>query len=792
MELSIAEGKSRKTVVWLNVKTTWHDLVKRLSVTMRTLETYREYCQFSKEKQSQIKDHGGFVGGYLINGGRHPKNVKFRQILTLDLDFATLGFWDDFTMFYDIAAIIHSTHKHSSKTPRYRLVIPLDRPVGAEEYEAIGRKLAAMLGIDLFDSTTFQPSRLMYWPTTAKDGEYFFREQKGESLSVDSILDQYIDWSDISSWPRCYTESEIITRSMKQQADPLDKPGLIGAFCRTYDIHEAIAEFLPDIYKRTETDNRYTFTEGSGAAGAIVYEDKFLYSNHGTDPIHGQLCNVFDLVRLHKFGFEDTDTGEKEITKKQSYKLMCEFASAIPEVIVQVGMSRLPSEEFDDSYDNSWLGKLTVDKYANYDNTIPNFELILSHDMNLRDKLMYDKFNLREVIQKPVPWDLETTGVVEFTDKDDAGLRHYLEQKYGIYHATKGKDGLDMVFQRNSFHPITDYIDGLKWDGESRLDTLMIEYLGAEDNLYTRLVTRKAFTAAVARVYRPGCKFDYILTLVGPEGIKKSTLFDILGKEWFSDSFLGFEGTKSFEQLQGAWIIEMGELSEIKKSEAETVKLFVAKRKDRFRVAYGKRPQTFLRQCIFVATTNEWDFLKENNGNRRFWPVAVTDYGAGDIDMIDVDQIWAEAKHFYDAGEKLYLDPIQEEEAREVQRSHTASDDRRGLIHSFLTMKLPESWDEMDIAERQWYLSSKKDETTAPGIVPRMAVCAAEIWCELFRANFKDMTSHNTKYIHQILRDMPGWQENASHLTFPWYGKQRTYVISDNVKHHNRRIATRK
>lgn len=797
MQLSIAVGKSRETKVWKNTKISWAALVTRLSETMRTLETYKEYASLSdskagKEKQAIIKDHGGFVGGYLKDGKRSPGSVVFRQIITLDLDVATLHFWSDFMMFYSAEAVLHSTHKHSPKTPRYRLVMPLDRAVSPDQYEAIARRVAGSLDINLFDPTTFQPERLMYWPTTSKDGEYVFEHQEGHILCADKILDTYIDWQDISEWPMLESEKDFTRLGGKQQGIPGEKPGLIGAFNRAYPISLAIETFLPDVYVTTANEDRYTFAEGSAAAGAIVYgNDEFIYSHHGTDPGHNKLLNSWDLVRLHKFGFEDD--GEKELSKQKSQRLMSDLAADDTEVIKQVGKRSLPEEDFADlpeDYDFDWLGTLIVDKYGKYEPNTPNFATIIANDPALAGRLKYNLFSHREYAKLPLPW-REGTGVIEMTDKDDAELRHYLEKKYNIYNAGKFKDAVSRVFNQNTFHPIRDYIDKLVWDGTARLDTLLIDCLGAEDTQFNRMATRKAITAAVARVYNPGCKFDYVLTLVGPEGIKKSTVPDILAAEWFSDSFMGVSGKEAYEQLQGVWIVELAELTAIKKADVEAVKHFVSKRKDRFRVAYGTRTQEFPRQCIFIGTTNEDHFLKGTTGNRRFWPVAVDGYGLMDVSDIEVDQVWAEAKQFYDAGEKLYFDMDIEQDAKEVQNNYTEADDRSGLIQDYLETLLPADWTSMDLPDRRNFLHSH-DALSKIGEVQRLSVCVAEIWTELFRADMKDMGPHNTKYIHQIMCNMPGWEKSEHNKTFPIYGKQRAYVVNKNVTHHNKKKAERK
>jgi hypothetical protein len=163
IQLDIATGHGAVSKVWKNKKTNWSNLVTRLSDAIVTGESYKEFINASKQEQGKIKDVGGFVGGYLRNGRRSPSNVVYRQILTLDIDFAHLQFWDDFTLQFDYGAVLHGTHKHSDASPRYRLIIPLNREAKPDEYVAVARQIAGILGIELFDNTTFETNRLMFW-----------------------------------------------------------------------------------------------------------------------------------------------------------------------------------------------------------------------------------------------------------------------------------------------------------------------------------------------------------------------------------------------------------------------------------------------------------------------------------------------------------------------------------------------------------------------------------------------------------------------------------------------------
>jgi hypothetical protein len=262
--IAIATGRKRTETNWKNKNIKWSDLVKKLSQTTRTPETYAEYMKLPKTERDNLKDVGGFVGGSLKNGRRKAESVANRTLLTLDLDYIKGDIWASIELLYNFSVLMYSTHTHSSDNQRLRLVIPLSRPVLPDEYQAIARMIAYDIGIDMFDDTTYEPSRLMYNPSTSSDGEYVFKVQDEPWLNPDEILNRYtFGWQDVSYWPESSRARAKIVSDIKRQQDPLTKSGVIGAFCRTYSIGEAIAEFLSDIYTVGADDTRYTYTEGS-------------------------------------------------------------------------------------------------------------------------------------------------------------------------------------------------------------------------------------------------------------------------------------------------------------------------------------------------------------------------------------------------------------------------------------------------------------------------------------------------------------------------------------------------
>ena len=783
-QLTIAVGAHANSLSWRNKKLTWYEFVDKLRETTRTSETLAEYQVMTKKERARIKDVGGYVGGHVKGGKRKLANIAFRTLLTLDIDYATMGFFDDFAFtFENVAAVVHATHTHTDASPRLRLIIPLSRNVSIDEYEAIARRVAADLDINQFDPTTFEPQRLMYWPSTPADLEYYFKEQKGEPLDADAILSSYVDWRDVTEWPSNDRQEKRLRTEIKKLGDPRDKKGLVGIFCRKYDIHDAIELFIPTKYERIN-DSRYTYTEGTTAGGMVVYDDIFAYSHHSTDPCSGKLVNAYDLARVHLFGH--LDEGEDDIQKSNSAMiehLQNDEVLMVANYEQRVNAARNDFEQFTETQeieeeDLSWSKDLEVLKTGEYASSAKNIACILKNDPYLKGAFAYNEFDNRRYIKKSVPW-RRIEGLEEpLKEVDYAGVRSYIETMYNIVATSKIEDALTLAFNAQSFNPVKEYLDGLEWDGVPRLETLLIEYFGADDNIYTREAIKKTLTAAVARIYEPGIKFDLVLTLVGEQGEGKSRFFDRLGGRWFSDTFSTVQGKEAFEQIQGAWIIEIAELSGLKKAEVENIKHFLTKREDRFRPAYARVVETYKRMCIFVATTNSRDFLRDPSGNRRFMPIDVIaaritkDVHSNEFFTL-IPQIWAEAKHLYENGEALYLSKEAEVIANEERVLHSETDERRGLIEHYLDTLLPNGWDAMDTFARRLYVDGNNE---IKGASVRMEVCIAEIWCECLGKDKEEMTRYATKEINDIMRSMPNWSYIKNSKNFKGYGRQRYYI----------------
>ena len=774
--MKVAVGNSRMDKRWKNKDITWTAFKDTVRTTKRTTETVSEFRKMTKARQDSIKDIGGFVGGALREGKRRNGYVLCRSLLTLDMDYATPDTWEQLESLYDWACCLYSTHKHTPEAPRLRLVIPLAREVSEDEYPALGRMVAKEIGIDMFDDTTYEPSRLMYWPSTSSDGEFVFQEKDGALLDPDTYLSKYADWRDTSMWPTSKRQSEIIQHSLKQQKDPLEKSGVVGAFCRAYSIEDAIAEFLSEIYAPSAMEGRFDYIPADSSAGVVVYGGKFAYSHHATDPVCGKLLNAFDLVRLHKYA---------ELEEKASFKAMSEFAVKDARVKAQLTQERKIQLEEEFSEDEDWQSRLELEKNGKIKDTLSNISTILRYDPALQP-IVFNQFkNMIDVISE-LPWPQVKPG---WSDTDLACAKIYFERSYGIWSPTKFKDALlGVVSVERLYHPIKDYLSALKWDGIERLDTLLVDYLGAEDTPYVRAVTRKTLVAAVARIYRPGTKFDSILVLNGAQGIGKSTLFSKLGGPWYSDSLSisDMKDKTAPEKLQGYWILELGELAGIKKMDVETVKSFITRTDDKYRQSYGVSVESHPRSCIIVGTTNsDGGFLRDITGNRRFWPVRVMGHGKHYAwELSEVDQIWAEAIERYQGHEELFLKGALAEEAVTQQRDAMESDDREGLVAEYLEALLPDGWDKLDLYQRRNHLNGGEfGEPLKAGTVKRSQVCVMEIWCECFCKARESIRKGDSYEIEGILNKIGGWKKFDGNKTgkkhVPLYGPQRVFVRSE-------------
>ncbi|MEG0460515.1 virulence-associated E family protein [Gordonibacter sp.] len=790
---AIATAPGHASARWKNKTMTWEEFTAWQREVRRTDEAAAEYAAMAKAEQGEVKNGPCYVAGYLKSGARRKGSVKYRSMVVLDADNSDTDLWADFEMLVGARACLYPTHSSTKDALKHRLVVALSRDVTPEEYVPLALKIAETLGFARFDATTYQPERLMYKSSCSNDAAFALLECEGQELDPDEWLALYPDWRDVSCWP---LQEQAERKRTAKAPDPRDKRGVIGAFCRTYPISVALSEFLGEVYEES-SEGRYTFRGGSAFGGVVCYEDLWAYSNHATDPASGKLCNAFDLCRIHLFG--DLDAEEREgapMTALPSYKAVVAWAMEQEAVSLELAHASAQAaiEDFEaiDEGDESWKAKLAKDPQRGIVlPTAGNLGLIFSKDPGIAGKLRRDvESDAVYVVADRLPWRRLPKGSALWTDGDDASLRIYLECRYGIAHKGKTDDAISHAADANPYDPLGEYLAALpEWDGTPRVDTLLIDYMGAEDDDYTRAVTRKVLVAAVRRALNPGCKFDYMLILEGTQGLGKSTLLSKLAGEWFTDSLTLDDVAHpkvAAEKLQGSWICEVAELDGMAKASIERLKSFLTTATDKYRAAYARRAGHYRRRGIIVGTVNNLDgYLRDATGNRRFWPVRVgrkLDHRA--LGQAVVDQIWAETKALEAAGEPLYLDAIVERAAEKKQRRAMETDPREGLVSAYLDTPVPADFSAWTTEERDSFWSLRGDfggaETDgSEGLSKRDAVAVIEIWHECFRQPTTKPTRNDSYQIAAILKKM-GWEPTGKTKELKAYGKVKIYGRGEN------------
>lgn len=784
---SIAVGNSCETKFWSNEEVTFDELCQRLSNTKYTSETVEQYKHFNKEERNKAKDNGGFVGGKLKGTKRGVSEVLFRSMLTLDLDKAKVGFIDKFTAESKYLSCLYTTHSHTKEEPRCRVIVPLSRDVTPDEYNAIARLFASQFGIEQFDACSFRIAQLMFYPTTPKDGEFIFKKVEGEILNPDKFLADYPMWHDISTLPLTHDElPKNNVQKGRKKKDPTELKGVIGAFCRAYTVQEAIETYLSDVYEPTDKSNRYSLKSADSKGGLIIYDDKYAFSHHATDIACGRELNAFQLVMLHLFGSDNNDAVKK----------MKEVARDDEHVRTQLILDNGEFDEDEINDDNQsespvvskakpikdWISKLSIGIDGAIENTSKNLEIILENDKNLQGFAYNELSNRVEVIGR-VPWDRPKDNRF-WREADESQLRLYIDKKYIEFKERNFEVAFNSIVDNRRFHPVRDYLDSLpKWDGFKRVEEVFIKFLSADDNDYTRAITKKTFAACVARAYHPGTKFDSIPVLDGAQGIGKSTLIKYLaGEEFFSDnlSLTDMNDKTAAEKIQGNWLIEIGELSGMKKADIEKVKSFVSTTDDKYRASYGRVVESHPRQCVIFATVNGdgRGYLRDITGNRRFWIVKCNQTLQkrmwDENDKNYRDQFWSEAKEIYESGEELYLEGNLLDIATDYQNEALEQDERVGIVEQYLNRLLPTNWHEMDLYKRRSFLNGD-DFICEKGTIQRTEVSNAEIWCECFGKSQSDLKSSDSYQLAAIMKQIGGWERTSSIKKQPIYGRQKIY-----------------
>lgn len=766
---TLSVAGSSASLKWSTIRYTWDDFLERLNRDIRSTETMRDFDRLDRTARANLKDVGGYMAGELSGARRLKSAVLSRSMITLDVDYADSLFPVEFeTRFPGVAAVIYNTRSDREKSRRFRVVIPFAEEVqDAAQYEAAARKMAELLGIDLFDPTTFQAERMMYWQSLSSDQPKVFEVFEGEPISAEYLLSLYgnnEEWRDIRNWAfKSDQEKEIraiVSKAMAQ--NPREKAGLVGAFCRAYSVPAAIEKYLSDVYEIAPGNDRYTYKAGHSVGGMIVFDDLFCFSYHSTDPIaDGHTYNAYDLVRVHKFGH----LGKEDSTKEMN-KLVCADKECVKDMVT-------PDADLDDfdDYGDAVKSDSTkevtelvwdLDGKGNKQVTVNNFVNAFKSDPLLNGLLAYDMLKETIVFTRPSFTAKGSKKGDLVNDTDISIIKGRIERMHGIYNDAKLNDAIEQVSSDNAFHPIKLYLESLTWDGVPRIDAFLVDYMGAEDNAYTREAFRKMLLAAVTRIYEPGRKFDTALVFYSEQGVGKSTLIQRLSKGWFNDSLTNLSGKESYEAIQFAWLVELAELSALRKSDIEAVKNFISKREDTYRGAYARRVKTHKRQCVFFGSTNDDEFLKDATGNRRFFPVEVKRTRKTrlifepEFDAI-VDQLWAEAMEGYRLGEALTLSDEAEAIAGGTREEFTERTPIQGLIEEYLDRLFPADYEDRFLAQRLDFLNGDLGEE---GTETKNSFSLIELWTEALGRRKDEYTVVKARELSNAVKALKGWKRD--------------------------------
>ena len=435
---------------------------------------------------------------------------------------------------------------------------------------------------------------------------------------------------------------------------------------------------------------------------------------------------------------------------------------------------------------------LDCDDKGNVRNKTKNYITILEKDSNLKGLIAKDDFSGKLIKRKKSVWSKLDDSNRAWTDADDAQLRIYIETEYGIRSPHLLSDAIIQISLENRFHPVQEFLNNLPaWDGMERAEKFFVDTLGVDDTEYSRSITKHWLLAAVKRTFIPGCKFDYCLILSGSQGIGKSTVLSKLGGKWFNDSIDNINGKDALEQLQGSWIIELGEMQATKKAENEAIKSFISRTTDKVRLPYARRAEEFPRQCIFAATTNDSEPLKDKTGGRRFWILkssATYSTTANRLKILTdeyINQVWSEIFHEYNqlstqGSVNLLPPPEILNEARKLQEEFTEGSEISSLIINYLNIKIPkeEIWNKASKWIRRRFIENdgqtiKLDDDIYVGEELRQVVCSAEIANELFAIDNINKEKVTLREINTVLANLKGWKRESGGTRMGVYGSQK-------------------
>lgn len=752
--IDIIIAPDRKSLHWTRGEISWAELSSWAEEPARKKEC-GNYLLGTIRETTEI--HKGYTTPCTALH-RNKAAIVTRSAVTLDADSATPDLVDRIEMLLG-AAIIHTTYSSAPDNLRLRVILPISRPLLPDEYHYVAEKLLDRLGRGYFDPGSSQPERYMFRPAASNLEWYQRWVFEGDPVDVDEILEGWE--TDLAHAP--------LPKISRNKRDPFEIEGVVGAFNRAYSIEDAIEAF--DIPYKAVSEGRWQLIGARAEAGVSLVSEGLVYSHHVTDPAGGKTCSAFDLVRLHRFAYLDEDKPDSTpVNRLPSHEAMVELASTDARTLAE-----LVGVDFSEETEEEVGWKLSLrfhPRTGQLKDEIGNWDLIQANDPVFAG-LFWNELTLAVETDRDLPWRSLTKGSI-FTETDRAALLFHIEREYKIRPARALLDGLVNVrAHQRPVNPIRDYLVGLEWDGVPRVEEALP---GVVPTDYTRMVARKCFTAAAARILSPGIKWDHTLVLYGDEGLGKSFWIEKIARGYAST--LGRISDKdTLITMQRSWIMTSDEGYSLRKSDADATKEFLTRTEDAFRMPYDREVSVHPRHCVIWGTTNDEVFLRRQGGNRRF--LIVHCEGKVDFSMVTddyIDQLWAEAVSLYLNGEPLYLDSDQSAVASVERERFVEEDALAGLIQEYLDLPVPDDWDNKSPESRTEWARNFREGFAPRGDGQINKICSTQIWVEALGRPLGDRRRADLLEITTALKSLPGWRILPSRHRIPFYGPQTVFV----------------
>jgi putative DNA primase/helicase len=709
---------------------------------------------------------------------RRKDAIVSRSALTLDVDSPDPDFAEKVELVFPYALLMHTTFSSAPDAPRWRMIIPTDRELAPDEYIAATQAVMVMLGEEQFDPGTTQPERYMFRPATPNRAWFESFTLDGDPLPVDDFLTSFE--TDLSSKPT--------PRPHHNKRNPFEIEGVIGAFNRAYADWDLLIDTYDLPYEKVDED-RYQLVGARSMAGMgpIADTEGLVFSHHASDPAYGKACSAFDLARMHLFGELDEEAEPRTpVNKLPSHVAMLEVASTDHRVtaeLVGLDFDDLTDDEGNldlDGVDDAWLMRLARNNRGKILDTVGNRDLFKAHEPVFQ-LLYFNELTFTVEVAEDLPWRKVTERNRPFVRVDRIELNEHLERTYGIGFTTAKLEGMvDSTAMQRLVNPVRHYLEGLTWDGVSRMETALP---GVRPTPFTRLVARKVLVAAVARMLDPGVKWDHTLVLYGAEGLGKSWWIDRMSKG-YSNSLGDITNKDTLITMQRSWIMIADEGHSLRKADADMQKEFLTRTHDTFRLPYEREALVHPRHSVIWSTTNDETFLRRQEGNRRFLIVHCQD--KVDFDrMTDhyVDQVWAEAVVRYKQGEPLFLEHTESELAALERERYVEEDALGGVIAEYLDTPVPDDWDELSPESRVAWLDAFKSGFEQPGTGRINEVCSTQVWVEALRRRIGDHRRVDLLDITNVLKRLEGWRQKPGRSRLPGYGPQMVFErLGDDIQ----------